>query len=128
MRYAPHPQETETGPNSTVPDSHNATVNTATVNTATVNTASASTASTSAAVSEIGYAVGKKVGNAVVRNRIRRRLRPIVAAEAELPESGVLEPGIYLIGVKSGQAAWISYEELRDDLRNTLESASRARR
>lgn len=71
---------------------------------------------------QIGYAIGKKVGNAVVRNRIRRRLRPIVQSEAPL-----LPPGIYLIGVKNDQAAWISHEELQDDLRNTLAAATRAR-
>lgn len=74
-------------------------------------------------VSQIGYAIGKKVGNAVVRNRIRRRLRPIVAAEADQ-----LASGIYLIGVKNDQAARISHEELHDDLRTTLAAASRARR
>ena len=78
-------------------------------------------------VSEIGYAIGKKVGNAVVRNRIRRRLRPIIAAAA-VDGTHAWVPGIYLIGVKSDQAAWISHEELREDLLHTLAAAARARR
>jgi|GEM_PF-210273 len=78
---------------------------------------------TSQRLPEIGYAIGKKVGNAVVRNRIRRRIRPIVVAEADQ-----LPPGIYLIGVKNDEAARISHEKLHDDLRTTLDAASRARR
>jgi len=78
---------------------------------------------TSRRVPEIGYAIGKKVGNAVVRNRIRRRIRPIVVAEADQ-----LPLGIYLIGVKNDEAARISHEKLYDDLRTTLAAASRARR
>ena len=74
-------------------------------------------------VPQIGYAIGKKVGNAVVRNRIRRRLRPIVLTEAP-----TLTPGIYLIGVKNDQAARISHDELHDDLRSTLAAASNARK
>ncbi len=70
---------------------------------------------------QIGYAIGRKVGNAVVRNRIRRRLRAIVHAEAPF-----LPPGIYLIGVKSDQAASISYEMLQQDLRTTLAAAASA--
>jgi ribonuclease P protein component len=38
----------------------------------------------------VSYAVGRRVGHAVTRNRIRRRLRPIMAA---LP----LAPGAYLV-------------------------------
>ena len=74
-------------------------------------------------VPQIGYAIGKKVGNAVVRNRIRRRLRPIIVDEA--PH---LAPGIYLVGVKNDQAARISHDKLDDDLRTTLAAASRAAR
>lgn len=97
MRYAPLPSESnETGQNQQHPAPN---------------------------VPQIGYAIGKKVGNAVVRNRIRRRLRPIIVAEALN-----LAPGVYLIGVKNDQAAQISHDELHDDLRTTLAAASRAPR
>ena len=77
------------------------------------------TAADTQSVPHVGYAIGRKVGNAVVRNRIRRRLRPIMAAEAES-----LAPGYYLIGVRTAKAAWISHEELRNDLRSSLSAAS----
>jgi RNase P protein component len=42
----------------------------------------------------VAYAIGRKVGNAVERNRIRRQLRAIVRELA--PH---LRPGMYLIGI-----------------------------
>jgi len=77
----------------------------------------------SPSVPQVGYAIGKKVGNAVVRNRIRRRLHPIIVAEAPR-----LSPGIYLIGVNNDQAAQISHDKLDEDLRNTMAAASCAPR
>ncbi len=60
------------------------------------------------------YAVGRKVGGAVVRNRLRRRLRAI------MQEFGsVLEPGAYLVGVSPG-AAPLSYGELRKAVSEAL--------
>ena len=54
----------------------------------------------------MGYAVGKVVGNAVTRNRVRRRLQAAVAAVA-----ADLGPGDYLIGAGPG-AATAAYAEL----------------
>ena len=56
---------------------------------------------------QVAYAVGRKVGGAVVRNRLRRRLRSI-AAEC----SSWLRPGAYLVGA-APDAATLSFEELR---------------
>jgi ribonuclease P protein component len=62
----------------------------------------------------VGYAVGRDVGGAVVRNRLRRRLRGVVA---DLAPS--LAPGTYLIG--AGPAA---VELSPADLRATVASAA----
>jgi ribonuclease P protein component len=60
----------------------------------------------------IAFAIGKPVGTAVVRNRIRRRLR---AALVELTPP----PGDYLIAVVPA-AAQASYQALRADLASCL--------
>jgi ribonuclease P protein component len=49
----------------------------------------------------VAYAIGRPVGNAVARNRLRRRLREVVRAHSEL-----LEPGCsYLLGAGAGAVA-----------------------
>ncbi|CAN5648935.1 hypothetical protein BH20ACT1_BH20ACT1_04400 [soil metagenome] len=58
----------------------------------------------------VAYAIRRAVGPAVVRNRIRRRLRALVAEHA-----GELVPGAYLIGV-SPAAANVSFATLRSSL------------
>ncbi len=55
----------------------------------------------------VAYTVGRKVGGAVVRNRVRRRLRAVVR---EARES--LRPGAYLLGA-GAEAATMPYGELR---------------
>lgn len=64
---------------------------------------------------EAAYAIGRSVGPAVVRNRVRRRLR---AALAELQPA----PGRYLVGV-TPDAADATYAALRADLAAALERA-----
>ena len=54
----------------------------------------------------IAYALGRQVGGAVVRNRLRRRLRELLRAKA-----GRLTPGSYLIGATSG-ATKLSWTDL----------------
>jgi ribonuclease P protein component len=47
----------------------------------------------------VAYAVGRNVGGAVARNRLRRQLRALVAAAAR---GGTLTSGWYLIGAAPG--------------------------
>src|SRR5450759_5345578 len=56
---------------------------------------------------QIAYALGKKLGGAVARNRLRRRLRAIVSGLAV-----ALPPGAYLVSAGPGATA-LSFDELR---------------
>jgi ribonuclease P protein component len=47
---------------------------------------------------QVGFAIGRRVGNAVVRNRCRRRVRALLAGRAA---AGSLAPGAYLVHVSS---------------------------
>ncbi|HTT87726.1 MAG TPA: ribonuclease P protein component [Acidimicrobiales bacterium] len=69
----------------------------------------------------VAYAVGKRVGGAVVRNRLRRRLR---AAAAEITD---LTPGAYLVRV-APEAAALSYEDLKAQVTRAMTTASGDRR
>jgi ribonuclease P protein component len=60
----------------------------------------------------LAFAIGRWTGSAVVRNRVRRRLRSVVAA-LELPA------GAYLV-TASGEAAQLPF----DDLRRHVETAA----
>ena len=67
----------------------------------------------------MAYAVGRRVGGAVQRNQLRRRLR---AAVAELGQQ--LRPGAYLMGA-GPEARSLSYEELKASLKEALASLDR---
>ena len=69
----------------------------------------------------VAYAIGKRVGGAVERNRLRRRLRPIVS---DLAAAGSLAFGDYLIGA-SAQACSLSSAELRSAASAALGDAQR---
>ncbi len=56
---------------------------------------------------EVAYALGKKLGGSVERNRLRRRLRAIVSTR----DVG-LSPGAYLVSAGPG-ATGLSFDELR---------------
>jgi ribonuclease P protein component len=60
----------------------------------------------------VSYAIGRHVGPAVVRNRVRRRLRSLVA-ERHLPD------GQYLVAAQKG-AVNASYWGLADELDDVL--------
>ena len=62
----------------------------------------------------VAYAIGRRVGNAVARNRLRRRLRHVVAALAP-----TLAPGAYLVGA-GPEAARLSSGELRASVSTAL--------
>lgn len=68
-----------------------------------------------------GFTVTKKVGNAVVRNRIRRRLK---AAVAELPQDGLRADHDYVVIAKR-PALTAPYDTLAAELRRVLAQAHR---
>lgn len=69
----------------------------------------------------IGYTVSKKVGNAVTRNRMKRRLRAL--CRAALPESGIAGADHVLIGRPGGND--IVFAELAEQLDSALQRAAK---
>lgn len=65
----------------------------------------------------VGFTCSKKVGNAVARNRAKRRLREI--ARLILPELGRDGWDYVLIG-RAEKTAWRDFAALQDDLRRAL--------
>ena len=64
----------------------------------------------------VAFAIGRRVGKAVVRNQLRRRLRAVFAEDAA---AGSVPPGAYLVLAQPAAAA-LSYPELRDHVRRAL--------
>ncbi|WP_066480150.1 MULTISPECIES: ribonuclease P protein component [unclassified Sphingomonas] len=69
----------------------------------------------------VGYTVSKKVGNAVIRNRMKRRLREL--ARAILPDHGVRGADHVLIGRNSGIER--DFHQLGDELVRALRKTAR---
>ncbi len=69
----------------------------------------------------LGLTVSRKVGGAVVRNRMKRRFRAL--ARELLPESGIGGADLVLIGRPSGIER--EYRLLRDEMRKALAKVSR---
>ncbi len=67
----------------------------------------------------VGFAVSKAVGGAVVRNRVRRRLRAIVAARLES-----LPAGARVVVRALPSSATASFAQLSADLRAALDDAT----
>ena len=66
----------------------------------------------------VGFSVGKKLGNSVVRNRVKRRLR-----EAFRPNLPLLLPGFDLIVMARDAARDAPFSSLADSLRYLLRKA-----
>ena len=64
----------------------------------------------------VAYAIPRTVGTAVVRNRLRRRLRAMIA---ELHREGRLTPGLHLVGARPG-AVDLPAAELRRHLASAV--------
>ncbi|OWK33034.1 ribonuclease P protein component [Sphingomonas mucosissima] len=69
----------------------------------------------------VGYTVTKKIGNAVVRNRMKRRLRAL--ARELLPAQGVAGADHVLIGRMGGIER--DYDSLRAELGKALRKVTR---
>jgi len=67
-----------------------------------------------------GVTVTKKIGNAVVRNRMKRRFRELL--RAALPEAGLPDHDHVLIGREGGIER--AFSAIRDDLAVALERAA----
>jgi len=66
-----------------------------------------------------GFVTSKRVGKAVVRNRLRRRLREIVRTEQQR-----LRAGFWCVVIARPAAAQASYRALRDEWLHLAERAS----
>jgi ribonuclease P protein component len=75
------------------------------------------------AAARVGFVVSKAVGNAVVRNRVKRRLRHAVR-----PAVATLPPGAVLVIRAQAAAGAASYDELGADLARCLERVAAERR
>lgn len=73
--------------------------------------------------SRVAYALSKRVGGAVVRNRLRRRLRAIVAEQAR---DGRLPAGALLVSA-GPEAIRRNPDELRNDVVSLLEALATRR-
>ena len=67
-------------------------------------------------MAHVGYAIGRTYGGAVERNRLRRRLRVLMASHGE-----ALLPGSYLVGATPG-AHQQNFAQLGASINRLIES------
>lgn len=67
----------------------------------------------------VGFVTSKRIGGAVVRNRVRRRLRDVVRTQ-----QGRLREGFWFVVVARPAAARASYSALKDEWLRLAERAS----
>jgi ribonuclease P protein component len=79
---------------------------------------------TDAGPPRVGFTVSKKVGNAVERNRVRRRLREIV----RLSDAGRLRAGSDYVLVGRRAALHLPFARLSEDFAHALERIHQQRR
>lgn len=73
--------------------------------------------------SRIGFTVSRKVGNAVERNRVKRRLREVVRAlESELTDDDV-EGGFDYVVIGRRQALKRPFSQILGDLKGAVQAA-----
>jgi ribonuclease P protein component len=72
----------------------------------------------------VGFTASKKIGNAVLRNRAKRRLRAL----AREGLAGLARPGWdYVLVARPGATVTRAYGDLRSDLESALSSVHRGR-
>lgn len=65
----------------------------------------------------VGFTVSKKIGNAVVRNRVRRRLRAAVNAQ----DPAQMRRGYDYVVIARARAADCTYQDLKAELEQALQ-------
>ncbi len=77
-------------------------------------------ASTAEGPVEVGFVVSRRVGPAVVRNRVKRRLRALLRERVD-----AVPPGTHLVVRAHPSAAQATSAELADDLDSALSTVAR---
>ena len=68
----------------------------------------------------VGYTASRKVGNAVIRNRARRRLREAIRLSLAGRTPDCAEPGTDIVVIARHDTAEIAFARLRDGLAQAL--------
>lgn len=75
---------------------------------------------------KVAFAVGRRVGRAVRRNRVRRQLRSIMRELVAQPDT-LVGPGTYLVAT-GPEVTTLSYQELRNTVQKAMAQIPAARR